>query len=58
MPDAKEGEASELLIQALDWSKDHKKDIKEKKFDFKPIKLRYFSFFLNILSSSKLVDFG
>ena len=43
MPNVKEGEASELLIQALDWNKDHKKDIKKKKFDFKPVKLENLS---------------
>ena len=43
MPNSKEGEASELLIQALDWNKDHKKDIKEKKIDFKPVKLENLS---------------
>jgi len=41
MPDAEEGEASELLIQALDWYKENNPDIKEEKksFDYKPIKL-------------------
>jgi len=40
MPDVKEGEATELLMQALDWYKEHNQDKEEKKdFDFKPIKL-------------------
>ena len=44
MPNSKEGEASELLIQALDWYKeDDKKDYKKKKFNLKPIKLENLS---------------
>jgi DNA primase large subunit len=40
MPDAKEGEASELLMQALDWYKEGDSEKKEKKdFNYKPIKL-------------------
>lgn len=40
LPDAKEGEAKELIIQALDWYKDHSEEKKPKKdFTFKPIKL-------------------
>jgi DNA primase catalytic subunit len=42
LPDSKEGEASELLMQALDWYKDtNKKSDTEKSYskDFKPIKL-------------------
>ena len=46
MPDAKEGEASELLMQALDWHRDNKirlgdseEKIKGKYANFKPIKL-------------------
>jgi len=43
-PDSKEGEATELLIQALDWHKeDDKKDYEKKKSDFKPIKLENLS---------------
>jgi hypothetical protein len=45
-PDVKEGEATELLMQALDWSKENNlnsnKDEK-KNFDFKPIKLEKLS---------------
>jgi DNA primase large subunit len=44
IPDSKEGEASELLMQALDWYKESNIDKKEKTFkDFKPIKLSNFS---------------
>jgi len=46
MPDSEEGEASELLMQALDWAKQNeiesgedKEKIKGKYADFKPIKL-------------------
>ena len=46
MPDSKEGEASELLMQALDWAKQNeiesgedKEKIKGKYANFKPIKL-------------------
>ena len=46
MPDSKEGEARELLIQALDWHKENNYNLsgKEKKsFDYKPIKLQNLS---------------
>lgn len=40
MPDVEEGEAKELLMQALDWWKDKNQEEQEKKeFDFQPIKL-------------------
>ena len=41
MPDAKDGEASELLREALDWYKINEGDIEKtkKEFNFKPIKL-------------------
>lgn len=40
MPDVEENEASELLMQALDWHKENNSEEKEKKeFDYKPIKL-------------------
>ena len=41
MPNSEEGEASELLIQSLDWYKENNPDFKEEKksFDYKPIKL-------------------
>ena len=40
MPDAEEGEASELLMQALDWYKENNPEKEERKtFDYKPIKL-------------------
>ena len=40
MPDSKDGEATELLIQALDWHKENFKEESEKKiFDFKPVKI-------------------
>ncbi len=41
MPDAEEGEARELLVQALDWHKENNPEEKEKRIkgDFKPIKL-------------------
>lgn len=42
-PECKEGEASELLMQALDWNKQHAPKKTEKKFDFKPIKLEKLS---------------
>ena len=39
-PDSEEGEARELLMQALDWYKENNPEEKEKKtFDYKPIKL-------------------
>lgn len=46
VPDSKEGEASRLLLQALDWHKENNLDEKESKFekaDFKPIKLEKIS---------------
>ncbi|MFH1801279.1 MAG: hypothetical protein ABH804_00380 [archaeon] len=44
LPDAEEGEASELLMQALDWHKENSKSEDEKKnFDFKIIKLENLS---------------
>ena len=43
IPKVEEGEATELLIQALDWSKDHKKKVEEKRIDFKPVKLENLS---------------
>ncbi len=40
LPNSEEGEASELLMQALDWDKEHKPPKEEKKsFDYKPIQL-------------------
>ena len=42
MPESKEGEASELLMQALDWYKENNPDLEEKEkkdFDYKPVKL-------------------
>ena len=41
MPNSKEGEASELLVQALDWAKENNlnKDSTKKEFNFQPIKL-------------------
>lgn len=41
MPDAREGEASELLMQALDWAKENniQEESEKKEIDFKPIKL-------------------
>ena len=39
MPECREGEAKELLLQALDWSKQTEPEKHEKKEDFKPIKL-------------------
>lgn len=41
IPDVKEGEASELLIQALDWHKENNLESKDekRKFDYKPIRL-------------------
>jgi len=43
IPNSKEGEASELLIQALDWYKEDDKEDYEKKLDFKPIKIENLS---------------
>ncbi|MEK6945891.1 MAG: DNA primase small subunit domain-containing protein [Nanoarchaeota archaeon] len=43
-PNAKEGEAKELLLQALDWHKQTRPEKEEvKKSDFKPIKIEKFS---------------
>ncbi len=41
MPNSREGEASELLVQALDWYRENNSEAlkKEKESDFKPIKL-------------------
>jgi len=39
MPDVKDGEASELLMQALDWHRDNGKSEIMKSIDFKPIKI-------------------
>jgi len=39
MPDSEEGEASELLMQALDWNKENNKKSKEVNKEFKKIKL-------------------
>lgn len=39
IPECREGEAKELLLQALDWSKQSEPEKQEKKEDFKPIKL-------------------
>ena len=47
IPDSKEGEASRLLLQSLDWHKENNLDEKESKYDktdaFKPIKLEKIS---------------
>jgi DNA primase catalytic subunit len=44
MPDVRQGEASELLIQALDWYKENNLEEKESKnFDYKPIQLKNLS---------------
>jgi len=45
IPDCEEGEASELLVQSLDWYQENNKEEKQKKFesDFKPIKLEKLS---------------
>lgn len=44
MPDSREGEARELLVQALDWHKENFKEEEQKKnFDFKPIVVKDFS---------------
>ena len=42
LPDSKEGEATELLREALDWSKESNY-VEKKKFDFKPIVLKNLS---------------
>jgi len=39
MPNSEEGEASELLVQALDWYRENNKDTVRKEIDFKPIKI-------------------
>lgn len=39
MPNCKEGEATRLLIQALDWNKDNAPQEERKTFDFKPINI-------------------
>jgi DNA primase catalytic subunit len=39
-PDCKEGEASEILLQALDWNRENNPENEEKKkIDFKPVKI-------------------
>ncbi len=43
MPDCKEGEAKELLMQALDWHKQIKPNDEKIKSDFKPLKLEKIS---------------
>ena len=46
MPDVEEGEASELLLQALDWHEENKSPYSEtekKSFDYKPIKFENLS---------------
>jgi len=44
MPDSKEGEAKELLMQALDWYKAHYREVEKTiRSDFKPIKLSQLS---------------
>jgi len=45
LPETEKAEASELLVQALDWYKENNKEEKQKKFesDFKPIKLEKLS---------------
>ena len=44
IPDVEEGEASELLMQALDWHKENNLEKEEKKtFEYKPIKLENLS---------------
>lgn len=46
MPDSKEGEASELLMQALDWNRENNKSEKQEQktnANFKPIKLEKLS---------------
>jgi hypothetical protein len=39
MPNSKEGEASELLVQALDWYRENNTETVRKEIDFKPIKI-------------------
>ena len=45
MPNSKEGEANELLLQALDWyeANRHSSEIKKKSFDYKMIKIENIS---------------
>jgi DNA primase catalytic subunit len=44
IPKSKEGEASELLMQALDWNEENKEYTQEKKsFDYKPIQINNLS---------------
>ncbi|MFA4952970.1 MAG: DNA primase small subunit domain-containing protein [Candidatus Pacearchaeota archaeon] len=45
MPDSKEGEAKELLVQALDWNKQQNPDeqTEKREFTFKPVKLENLS---------------
>ncbi len=43
IPESKEGEAKELLVQALDWNKQAVPEKHERKEDFKPIKLEKIS---------------
>jgi len=39
MPNCKEGEASRLLMQALDWDKENKPEEEKKTFEYKPIQI-------------------
>lgn len=39
IPECKEGEASQLLMQALDWSKENNPDSEKKNFEYKPIQI-------------------
>jgi hypothetical protein len=39
IPNCKEGEASELLMQALDWSKENSPNEEKKTFEYKPIQI-------------------
>ena len=44
IPDCKEGEASQLLMQALDWNKENStKEETKKNFEYKPVKISDFS---------------
>jgi|TARA_B100000315_G_C14547609_1_gene574058 DNA-directed RNA polymerase subunit RPC12/RpoP len=48
MPDCEEGEANELLLQALDWNVENKSEVSDeekekKKFDFEPVKIENLS---------------
>lgn len=38
-PDCREGEASQLLVQALDWAKENSSSEEKKVFEFKPIQI-------------------